>query len=192
MLFRSLAVKGTVTAENIAGGICVDNYGTIYGCSFEGTVTAYRYAGGICGTNDANGTISSCYAIATITSTSNGITGGIAGRSGYEYKNIKETDTSNTSIQCCYFAGTVTSDNKGEVVGPIIGKSGGGGANSCLYNSDLYTKEASKGQGVTTENLCKQAPSNAFEKGTYSKPTADPDNGRMRTVEYSYPRLKEG
>ena len=189
-----LAVKGNVTAEKTAGGICIINYGTIYGCSFEGTVTAGILAGGICGNNLDKGTINSCYAIATITSTStsDGVIGGIAGRTGYLSPD-KQTPAGNTEIESCYFAGTVTP--KGNYAGPIIGITGMGGLiQYCYYDSDLNNETTSYGIGVTTEELCNQTlePSNAFEKGLYSQPTPDPQNNRMGTIEYSYPRLKEG
>ena len=181
-LIMNLAVKGNVEgngSSSDAAGICITNYGTIYGCSFEGTVTAYRYAGGICGTNDANGTISSCYAIATITSPGNyGAAGGIAGKT-----------VPGSTTKGCYFAGTV--DSTGSHFGPIFGyKKNNGKVERCFYDKELCNNSDANGD-LTTAQLCSTTPSSAFEAGSFST-TDDLNNTRMRTVNYSYPRLKEG
>ena len=104
----NLAVKGNIKSAGSIGGICDDNYGVIFGCSFAGKVeTTDEKAGGICCNND--GTISNCFVVADVI-TNNGFVGGIC-----------RFDSG--PVKSCYFVGNVD--------GYISDSS------TCYYNKDF-------------------------------------------------------
>lgn len=125
----NLAVKGNIESDRDIGGICEDNRGTIYGCSFEGKVhTTGAHAGGIC--NDNQGTISNCFALADV-------------KAGDYASGISVTNLSD-SPESCYFVGNVDSDIPGMI-------SGGNSSKNCYYNKELsISPEDRAAKGLTT------------------------------------------
>ncbi len=125
----NLAVKGNIESDRDIGGICEDNRGTIYGCSFEGKVhTTGAHAGGIC--NDNQGTISNCFALADV-------------KAGDYASGISVTNLSD-SPESCYFVGNVDSDIPGMI-------SGGNSSKNCYYNKELsISPEDKAAKGLTT------------------------------------------
>lgn len=74
---------GSVTADNYAGGVVGENRGVILNCYHLGAVRAQgegRFAGGICATNDYDGRVENCYAVAEVDCTGRGGITGYAGR----------------------------------------------------------------------------------------------------------------
>lgn len=125
----NLAVKGNIESERDIGGICKDNHGTIYGCSFEGKVhTTGAHAGGIC--YDNQGTISNCFALADV-------------KAGDYASGISVTNLSD-SLESCYFVGNINSD-----IGGMI--SSGSSSNNCYYNKEVsISPEDKAAKGLTT------------------------------------------
>lgn len=125
----NLAVKGNIESDRDIGGICEDNHGTIYGCSFEGKVhTTGAHAGGIC--YDNQGKISNCFALADV-------------KAGDYASGISVTNLSD-SPESCYFVGNVDSDIPGMI-------SGGSSSNNCYYNKELsISPEDRAAKGLTT------------------------------------------
>ncbi len=83
---KNLHLKNAIIGGNKAGGgIAVDNYGTISGCSVSGTssvsVMEYGYAaGGIVSCNQSDGTVIGCYCSAEVSTAEIGFLGGIVGK----------------------------------------------------------------------------------------------------------------
>ena len=125
----NLAVKGNIESDRDIGGICKDNCGTIYGCSFEGKVhTTGAHAGGIC--YDNQGTISNCFALADV-------------KAGDYASGISVTNLSD-SLESCYFVGNINSD-----IGGMI--SSGSSSNNCYYNKEVsISPEDKAAKGLTT------------------------------------------
>lgn len=80
---KNLHLKNASICGNKAGGIAVDNYGTISGCSVSGTssvgVMENGYAGGIVCCNQSDGTVIGCYCSAEVSTAVIGYLGGIVG-----------------------------------------------------------------------------------------------------------------
>ncbi len=102
----NLAVEGgNVIGGSDVGGICGENYGTIYCCSFDGTVSGNNFVGGICGMNDK--IISNCFNSGKITGA--GHTGGICGK---HYVG---------SIEYCISVGTIECTGSNSAYGGVAG-----------------------------------------------------------------------
>lgn len=162
----NLAVKGNIESDRDIGGICEDNYGTIYGCSFEGKVhTTGAHAGGIC--YDNQGTISNCFALADV-------------KAGDYASGISVTNLSD-SLESCYFVGNINSD-----IGGMI--SSGGSSNNCYYNKELSIYPEDKAaKGLTTLEMTSYGAlaKMGFDGDIWEKRLNDTENG----VAY-YPSLK--
>ncbi len=116
-LIMNVGIEGGSISGYNAGGVCVDNSGTIIGCYNTADVSGYR-AGGICGNN--SGTISHCYNTGDITGTSSSSNvGGICGYVGYE-----------SSVEYCYNTGNIST---GDSVGSIVGSVSDSDLHNCYY-----------------------------------------------------------
>ncbi len=125
----NLAVRGNIDSDKDIGGICEDNYGSIYGCSFEGKVhTTVAKAAGICCENQ--GTISNCFALADIKADI------------YAY-GICATNFSSDPVKSCYFVGNM--DANGNFTG--VGEAP---SSDCFYNTDFNTSTDEIANGLST------------------------------------------
>ena len=161
----NLAVKGNVESDRDIGGICEDNYGTIYGCSFEGKVyTTGAHAGGMC--YDNQGTISNCFVLADV-------------KAGDCASGISVTNLSN-SLESCYFVGNINSD-----IGGMISCSS---SSNCYYNKEVsISPEDKAATGLTTLEMTSYGAlaKMGFDGDIWEKRLNDAENG----VAY-YPSLK--
>ena len=185
-LIMNLAVKCDVSGADIVGGICGENRGTIYGCSFEGKVTGNKYGvGGICGRMTGSYShIINCYVIGSIEATDKA--GGILGTSS---ASSSISDTPN--IENCYFVGTVTVPDSGKK--DAICSNQTDIIKNCYYNKDIYTGSTTNGTAKTTAEFYSGSLLTGFDDSVWeagkTAETYDPDNERMRSQERFYPSL---
>ena len=192
----NLAVEGgNVTGGSDVGGICGENYGTIYCCSFDGTVSGNNFVGGICGMNDK--TISNCFNSGKITGAGN--TGGICGR---HYAG---------SIEYCISVGTIERTGSNSYYGGVAGSKTSPSLSTigyCYYDyevckvpNDYAVGETPNAPGTThvnsaiTSALCGDTnPYSNFNRDIWEKGSNGSDvtveNDRFGKQKYTYIHLK--
>ena len=124
----NLAVEGgNVTGGSYVGGICGQNEGEIYACSFDGTVSGNNFVGGICGRNEYSGEISNCFNSGNVNGSVN--VGGVCG-----------LQNERSSISYCISVGTVTGVG---YVGGVLGENQGSSAtiNYCYFDNSVCKLE---------------------------------------------------
>ena len=147
---KNLHLKNASIGGNKAGGIAVDNYGTISGCSVSGTssvgVMENGYAGGIVCCNQSDGTVIGCYCSAEVSTAVIGYLGGIVGENAGTVTACYSTSKFIYSISWHCFRGGIACLN-GET----------GTVTTCYWNSASatygiyfdYTKEYPSDEGAT-------------------------------------------
>ena len=124
----NLAVEGgNVTGGSYVGGICGENEGTIYACSFDGTVSGNNSVGVICGQNEYSGEISNCFNSGNVNGSVS--VGGVCG-----------LQNGRSSISYCISVGTVTGVG---YVGGVLGENQGSSAtiNYCYFDNSVCKLE---------------------------------------------------
>ena len=126
---KNLHLKNANIAGNKAGGIAVDNYGTISGCSVSGSVATMdpNYnVGGIVNSNWPGGRVIGCYCSAEVSTADMGCLGGIV---------VWNEGT----VTACYSTSTFSSYCYG-LSGGIVGWNGETGTvTTCYWNSTSAT-----------------------------------------------------
>lgn len=148
---KNLHLKNAIISGNKAGGgIAVDNYGTISGCSVSGTssviVNENGYAGGIVSCNQSDGTVIGCYCSAEVSTVVKGYLGGIVGENAGTVTACYSTSEFKFSINWQCVRGGIAYLN-GET----------GTVTTCYWNSEKaaygiyldYTKEYPSDEGAT-------------------------------------------
>lgn len=147
---KNLHLKNASIGGNKAGGIAVDNYGTISGCSVSGTssvgVMENGYAGGIVCCNQSDGTVIGCYCSAEVSTAVIGYLGGIVGENAGTVTACYSTSEFLYSISWQCVRGGIACLN-GET----------GTVTTCYWNSEKaangiyydYTKEYPSDEGAT-------------------------------------------
>ena len=143
---KNLHLKNASIGGNKAGGIAVDNYGTISGCSVSGTssvgVMENGYAGGIVCCNQSDGTVIGCYCSAEVSTPDIGYLGGIVGENAGTVTACYSTSEFLTSLICV--KGGIACLN-GETVTTCYWNSTSA-TNGIYYD---YTSEYSSDEGAT-------------------------------------------
>ena len=124
----NLAVEGgNVTGGSYVGGICGQNEGKIYACSFGGEVSGDNFVGGICGQNEYSGEISNCFNSGNVNGSVS--VGGVCG-----------LQNGRSSISYCISVGTVTGVG---YVGGVLGENQGSSAtiNYCYFDNSVCKLE---------------------------------------------------
>ena len=135
----NLAIEGgNVTGGSYVGGICGENEGTMYACSFDGTVSGNNSVGGICGRNEYSGEISNCFNSGNVKGSVS--VGGVCG-----------LQNERSSISYCISVGTVTGVG---YVGGVLGENQGSSAtiNYCYYDYEVCKVPNDVAVGGTMSN----------------------------------------
>ncbi|HUV42061.1 MAG TPA: GLUG motif-containing protein [Sedimentisphaerales bacterium] len=140
---------GSVTGDEGTGGLVGWNWSTISNCHATGSVTGYKNTGGLVGGNYEYGTISSCYAEASV---SGGFhyTGGLVGDNRHKISN-------------CYATGNVRGDY---ATGGLVGSNFSGTTSNChatgSVTGDDYTG------GLVGQNDHSSTITNCYATGSVS------------------------
>jgi hypothetical protein len=136
----SCTASGTVSGDSDVGGLLGYNSGSVVTKSFAtcDVISASGFVGGLVGYNFSGSTISNCYSTGTVTATSTGFLGGLAG-------------FNNSDIINCYATGTVTGSNnyRGGLTGTDFGT-----VTASFYDSvTTGMSDADKGLPKTTSEM---------------------------------------
>jgi hypothetical protein len=141
--------SSSVAGEKYIGGLVGENWGVVSNSCSMGGVTGQEDVGGLVGNN--GDTVSNSYSSANVIGGAH--VGGLAGLNGAE--------TFIATVSYCYSIGSVTGDS---LVGGLVGRSIGGTASDCFWDTETSGQATSAGGiGKTTAQMKDTATFSAWD-----------------------------